>query len=388
MPFSKQHWIILIIMITEVLGFSLILPFLPFYARDLGASAFTIGLLGTSFSLFQFISAPIMGNLSDYYGRKPLLIISQFSTALGFLFLAFSHNIWMLFASRIVDGLLGSNGTIAQAYLSDISSKKDRSKAFGTSGIAFGFGFMVGPAIGGWLSQFGFSIPALVACGMSLLSIILTYFYLPETIKVKPKNFKLEAKILPINKLKKYFTNKNVQQQLTEFSLYVIGHAIFASNFSLYASHALDITPQQIGFGLGYIGFVSIIFRGFLLPKLIDHFPERILEKIALFFAFFALIGSSFVTNWPMIFVFLTFYAAGSGSLRPLMMGDISRSVDEKEQGALMGVTSSLNSIAQIIGPLTGGIILNNFLPQSMLWLAAGLIAGTSILVFKEKKFY
>ncbi len=388
MSFSKQHWIILIIMITEVLGFSLILPFLPFYARDLGASALTIGLLGTSFSLFQFISAPIMGNLSDYYGRKPLLIISQFSTALGFLFLAFSHNIWMLFASRIVDGLLGSNGTIAQAYLSDISSKKDRSKAFGTSGIAFGFGFMVGPAIGGWLSQFGFSLPALVACGMSLLSIILTYFYLPETIKVKPKNFKFEAKILPIKKLKKYFTNKNVQQQLTEFSLYVIGHAIFASNFSLYASHALDITPQQIGFGLGYIGFVSIIFRGFLLPKLIDHFPERILEKIALFFAFFALIGSSFVTNWPMIFVFLTFYAAGSGSLRPLMMGDISRSVDEKEQGALMGVTSSLNSIAQIIGPLTGGIILNNFLPQSILWLAAGLIAGTSILVFKEKKFF
>ena len=124
MKFKKEHYIILIIQITEVLGFSLVLPFLPLYAKDLGVTPFVIGLIPASFSFFQFFSAPIMGRLSDSYGRKPLLILSQLSTLLGFIVLAFAHNIWLIFLSRAIDGLLGSNFTIAQAYLSDTSTKK------------------------------------------------------------------------------------------------------------------------------------------------------------------------------------------------------------------------------------------------------------------------
>lgn len=185
MKLSKELLIILVIQITEVLGFSLILPFLPFYAQDLGASPLIIALVLSSFSLFQFISAPILGRLSDIYGRRPLLIASQISTFISFLILAKSTSLTMIFLSRAVDGLLGSNFTIAQAYISDISTKKNRSKAFGISGIAFGIGFLIGPAIGGFLSKFGFSVPAFIASGISFLTILATFFFLPETVTKK-----------------------------------------------------------------------------------------------------------------------------------------------------------------------------------------------------------
>ncbi|MFH2118223.1 MAG: MFS transporter, partial [Candidatus Paceibacterota bacterium] len=172
--FDRRLGIIFAIQVTEVLGFSLILPFLPFYALEYGATPFTVGMILTVFSLFQFISAPIMGSLSDTYGRRPLLLLSQFSTFVGFLVLGFANTLWLIFLSRAIDGLLGSNFTIAQAYISDITSTKNRSKAFGLSGAAFGFGFLIGPAIGGYLSRFGYSVPAYLAAGISLLSILLT----------------------------------------------------------------------------------------------------------------------------------------------------------------------------------------------------------------------
>ena len=154
--YDKRFITIFVIQITEVLGFSLILPFLPYYATNLGASPFKVSLILSTFSLFQFFSAPIMGRLSDSYGRRPLLIISQLSTFISFLVLGFSNSLFWIFTSRIIDGLLGSNFSIAQAYLSDISAEEDRSKVFGYSGVAFGLGFLVGPAIGGFLSQFGY----------------------------------------------------------------------------------------------------------------------------------------------------------------------------------------------------------------------------------------
>ena len=189
MKLTKEYVTIFVILVTEVLGFSLILPFLPFYAQQFGATPFIIGLIAASFSFFQFWSAPILGRLSDHYGRKPMLLISQFSTFLGFLILGYANSLWMIFLSRIVDGLFGANYTIAQAYLSDISSKKDRSKVFGLSGAAFGFGFLIGPGIGGWLSQFGFSVPSFMAAGVAFITLLIIAFVLPETIK-RPKGLK------------------------------------------------------------------------------------------------------------------------------------------------------------------------------------------------------
>ncbi len=388
MKLTKRHLIILVIMITEVLGFSLILPFLPFYAQQMGATPLQVGLLITSFSLFQFLTAPIMGRLSDIYGRKPLLIISQLSTVVSFIILALSNSLWMLYLSRIVDGLLGSNGTIAQAYLSDISSEKNRSKAFGISGVAFGLGFMVGPALGGFLSQFSYSLPAYLAALISFVSIILTLVFLPETVNHSdndPKRF--EFIVVDLAQFKQFWSQPGIRKQLIEFGTYALAHVIFSSNFALFANQKFGTTAKDIGLTLTYVGLISVVIRGVLIPKLIDWLGESLLKKIGIISMITGLLGLSIITNWNYIFLVVTLFAFGTGIIRPLMMADISRSVDKKKQGAILGVSNSIHSVAQIIGPLLGGFLLTKFFHNSVVLVSAAIMTiGLSLVMQKEKK--
>jgi len=367
MKLTKQHWIILAILITEVLGFSLILPFLPFYAKEFGASPLQIGLILTSFSFFQFLSAPIMGKLSDHYGRRPLLLLSQLSTFISFIILGFSNSLWMIALSRIVDGMLGSNNSIAQAYLSDISTKKNRSKIFGLSGVAFGFGFMIGPAIGGFLAKYSFALPSFLAAAVSLVTILMTYFLLPETVKRNGKKFDFKLKILDIHNFSKYFFKSESALKLRQFFTYILSHLLWTSSFAIYADFKYGLGPAQVGIVAAYIGVVSIVMRGFLIPKLIDKFGEKRLVKIGVLFVLLGLIAVGFSHTLLTLIVAVNIFAIGSGMMRPLMMGAISRSVSDKEQGAVLGVANSLNSLAQIIAPLAGGYVLSNFPPDFLI---------------------
>ncbi|PIS09709.1 hypothetical protein COT75_00785 [Candidatus Beckwithbacteria bacterium CG10_big_fil_rev_8_21_14_0_10_34_10] len=385
MKLDKRFIIIFIILVTEVLGFSLVLPFLPFMAQDLGASPFQVGLILSVFSVFQFVSAPIMGKLSDSYGRRPLLLFSQLSTFIGFIILGFSKSLWMIILSRIVDGLLGSNFSIAQAYLSDISSKKNRSKTFGLSGAAFGFGFMIGPAIGGLLSRFGYGLPSFVAALMALITILTTFFFLPETIKRKRKmNLKIE--ILKFSDFKSYLLDSKVAGKLRLFFSYVLSHAIWVSSFAMFAERQLGFNAVQVGYLLTFIGLVSIILRGFLLGKIIDLIGERNSQITGLAMVVLSMLGVSFAKDFYSALFFIGFFALGSGLLRPLLMASISKSVSPKKQGEVMGFTNSLGSLSQIIGPLLGGYLIANFFPGS-LGLAAGLVMIIGILTtLKGKK--
>jgi DHA1 family tetracycline resistance protein-like MFS transporter len=373
--YRKERITIFIILVTEVLGFSLILPFLPYLAGDFGASTFTIGLISTTFSFFQFFSAPIMGALSDVYGRKPMLILSQLSTLISFVILGFANSLGLIFISRIVDGLLGSNFTIAKAYLSDITAKKDRSKSFGMTGVAFALGFLIGPAVGGFLStQFNYQLPSFIAAGVSLLTILLTAFILPETVdNEKEKEFKL--KIIDLKKFKKYFDQPIVARKLKQFLLYILSHTILISSFALFVQQKFDLIPQQIGYFFTYIGLINIIFRGIVLGKLVDNFSEKRLQKIALLSIVIGMLGAALSPNAIVFGLVMTFFAFGGGLFRPLITGAISRSVSNQEQGAVMGITDSLGSVAQIFGPLIGGIVLQTTSPVVLGLLAAGLSA-------------
>ena len=372
-------------MVTEVLGFSLILPFLPFYAQKFGATPFTIGLIFASFSLFQFISAPIMGKLSDSFGRKPLLIFSQFSTFIGYIVLGFSNTLWMIFLSRIIDGLLGSNFTIAQAYISDISSKKDRTKALGLSGAAFGFGFLIGPGIGGYLASFNYSLPAFLAAGFSFLTIVLTYFFLPETI-TKRENLKLNMKIFEFDHYGKYFSKKKLFKKFLIFFSYVLNHSIFVSNWALFAERQLSFGTTEVGFTLTYIGFISIFIRTVLLSKMIDKLGENKLQLFGLISAFLGTFSMGFIDTTWLFVISITFFAFGSGISRPALLGSISREGSVKEQGLLMGITGSIMSFSQIIGPLIGGYLLNNFFPGTIGLVGSFILMCGIILLLSSKK--
>ena len=392
MKFTKELITILTIQLTEVLGFSLILPFLPFYAETFGASPFTIGLILASFSLFQFISAPIMGKLSDHYGRKPLLIISQISTFAGFLILGFASSLWMIIASRIVDGLFGSNMTIAQAYLSDISSKKDRSRMFGLSGAVFGFGFLIGPALGGFLAlQFGYGVPSFVAAGVSFITIITTVLFLRETVtssKRKRETFKFRKclHIIDIPSFKKYFSSPRTSSKLWQLFSFVLTHFVWVSTIALYAERQLGFGAWHIGFALTYVGVISILFRGVLLGRLIDRFAERPLKLFGASCIIIGLLISSFATAGWMFLLVLTFFSVGAGLLRPLLLGSISRTISKNEQGTIMGFTNSLGSLSCIIAPLIGGFCINHFIPGSVGLVAAVIMGLGLVLMIRDTR--
>jgi len=385
MKFKKEYLTILVIQITEVLGFSLILPFLPFYAQDLGATPFKIGLILSLFSICQFISAPIIGKLSDYYGRKPLLILSQFSTFISFIILGFANSLWMIYFSRAVDGILGSNFAVAQAYLSDVSSKKERSQAFGISGVAFGFGFLIGPAIGGLLSRKNYTLPSFIAAGISFLTILITAFFLKETIKRK-KVKKPQLSILNIADLKKYLYDPKVSPKMWQFFIYVSAHVVWVSSFALFAQKQINLSASHIGFLLAYIGLISIILRGILLGRLIDLFGEEKLKITGMFLMTIGMFLSIFISQWELFVLVMTFFATGSGLSRPILLGGLSKSVSSQEQGAVLGVGNSLGSLAQIFGPLIGGFLINYFFPGSLGLMGALIMSLGLVLVIREEK--
>lgn len=379
MDYRKEKTTIFIILVTEVLGFSLILPFLPFLAENFGASPFQIGLISTVFSFFQFFSAPIMGSLSDSYGRKPMLILSQISTLVSFIILAFANSLPLIFLSRIVDGMLGSNFTIAQAYLSDLTPKEQKSKSFALSGIAFSIGILVGPALGGFLStRTSYLVPSLLAALISLITVLVTWFALPETV-IQPEK-ELDISIIDLQRFKQYFAQPKTGRQLSQFFFYILAHTTWISSLALYAKERFNILPQQIGFFYTYIGLINVLFRGLILNRLIDRFNELKLQQISIASILIGLVGASLAPNPIIMVLLMTFFALGGGMFRPLIIGSLSKAIPAKEQGAILGTTNSLGSIAQIIGPLLGGFLLQNFSPVVLgLSAAAFLIVGLII---------
>lgn len=383
---KKEYFVIFLILVTEVLGFSLVLPFLPLYAQDLGASPLIVGLIFTSFSVFQLVSAPILGRLSDIYGRRPLLIISQLSTFAGFVVLGFANTLALIFLSRIIDGMFGSNFTVAQAYLSDISSKKDRSKAFGIAGAAFGVGFLVGPGIGGYLAQFDYSVPSFAAAGISLITVAMTIFLLPETVKRK-KDVKLDVRIIDFSAMRRFLADPVISPKLGAYFTFILSHVIFVSMMALFAERQIGLGPAEIGFLLMYVGLNAIIIRGVLLPRLIDFFGEYLLQFIAVASMILGLLGMAFASDFWVLILTTTFFSFGAGTARPILAGEISRQAKEDEQGALLGVADSLGSFGQIIGPLIGGFMINTFFPGSMALAAAAVMLAGLLLMLRNHNY-
>lgn len=370
---SKEQFTILLIMITETLGFSLILPFLPFFALEFGASVFEIGLIVSAFSLFQFFSAPILGRLSDHFGRKPLLIISQISTFLSFIILGFAGGVGMIFLSRIIDGMFGSNFVIAEAYLSDTSKPSERSKAFAISGVAFGIGFLIGPAIGGLLSTFGIKYLAFGAAAISLVSLVMSIVFLKETVKVADHKFATafkNIKFIDLAQIKRFLLNPTTSRKMASMFFYVFSSVLFISVFAIYVELKFGLTPRNVGFILAYVGIISIFLRLLFMPFVLKILSEKKLIVFAFGIYLVGILGLSLSPNLFVFFIFITFFTIGSGLLRPLIQAAVSVVTPAQEQGALLGVTNSFSSISQIFGPAMGATLIEHSIPQSVLFLA------------------
>jgi len=308
--FDKRLLIIFLILFTEVLGFSSVMAIIPYLADDLGLNEFQIGLVLSIFSICQLFASPITGKLSDKYGRKPLLLFSQTSTFIGFFLLGIASNVWILVAARLVDGLLGSNMTVAQAYISDVTTPKYRTKMFGYSSAVFGAGLIFGPVIGGILSTINYSVPMFFAAGVSLLSIMLVLIFLPESLN--KKETKLEFKfgdIIPIKETKHFFKSVKIRGVLMVFFIYSFGFFLFISTFALFAKKQFHIGVLEVSFYMAWIGVLRVIFQSVLINPLLKKLGENTTLRLGIFAMIFTMAFLIFSTSYWIVYLPLSFLA-------------------------------------------------------------------------------
>lgn len=357
--------IILITVFIDLIGFGMVIPILPFYAETppYNATPFEIGLLFSIYSWMQFFFSPILGRLSDRYGRRPILLISLAGSAVGYLIMGIAGTLAMVFLGRIIGGITGGNISTAQAYIADVTTRENRAKGMGLFGAMFGLGFILGPALAGILSKYGVHVPFYFAAGLSLANTIALYFILPET--VKPGSYDEQAPrknrfIELIESLReKAFGTVNLV-----YFLLVTAFSIMTYAFVLFTAYRFGYNAEQNGYLFAFVGFVAIIGQGFLFHKLVGIVGETRLTVIgclmmAASLAAFPLIGPA-VGGLTALLIICIVLSIGNAFASPSLTSLASKISPEHRQGVSLGVMQSAASLARAIGPMIGGVLLNN----------------------------
>ncbi len=379
--FDKRLYVIFLIIFTEVLGFSMVLPLVPFLGLSLGLTPLQIGLIISVFSICQLFASPITGKLSDNFGRKPLFILSQIGTFIGFIFLGFATTAILLIVARLIDGLLGSNMTVSQAYISDITEPKHRTRVYIYSSGVFGAGLVFGPFIGGILSTINYSVPMFFAAAITMISIALVILFLPETIPKKADKISLSFNdVIPADDVKHFVKNHQIRNILLMFFIYNIAFFLFISNISLLAEAQFNVTADQVSFYMVWIGVIRVGIQTILITHILRVLGENRALVTGIFSMTISMVSLAFSAEYLFVFVPLIFLAYGTGVSRPILTSELTNSVTQKETGTILGVNNSLNSVAQIITPIIGGFIIE-YLPSQTLPLLSA-ITFTSLILF------
>lgn len=363
--FTKENDRLIFILVTmflNFLGFSIIIPIMPFLVEEHipnpAQLATYVSILFSVYALAQFLAAPALGALSDLWGRRPILLISLFGSIVGYLFLALGGSFWLILVGRVIDGLTGGNISTVYAYLADITDPKDRSKYYGMIGAAGGFGFMVGPAIGGILGAVHITLPLYLAAGITAVNMIWGYFVLPESLKKENRLEKFELshlnpfghlfELLKLDILRNLFT--------TSFIFFVAFNSVYGMT-SIFSKDVFHWGTTQIGILLFFVGIIDIFSQGFLVRKLIPVLGEIKLSVIGLIMAAVGIaLASTTSINISVIIFYIgfTILNIGDGILEPSVSGLIANSVGPKVQGRVQGASQSVQAMARVLGPLLG----------------------------------
>ena len=355
--------VIFITVFIDLVGFGIVIPVLPYYAEGtgFGATPREVGLLFASYSVMQLVFAPVLGRLSDKYGRRPILLISLLGTSLGFLILGFASTLWMLFLGRIIDGISGGNISTAQAYIADVTTKENRAKGMGLIGAAFGLGFVFGPAIGGILSRWGINVPFLFAGGLAFANALLLYFTLPETVTADHPARASAASGRGWKQLLDALGQQQLAFVLTIYFLSIVSFSIMTASFSLFMMFRLGYDPWHSGWIFAFVGVVSAIVQGGLIGILVKRFgePGLVIAGGLLFSA--SLFASPFITPATGLLGILSIgalFSIGNALSAPSLSSLASKSASAAEQGSVLGVTQSVASIARVVGPSIAAVLI------------------------------
>lgn len=369
---------IFLIVFIDLFGFGVILPLLPFIAEKYQATPLQIGLLTSVYSFFQLVASPILGRLSDRFGRKSILIVSQLGSMVGFLLMALTHSLPLLFLSRIIDGTTGGNISIAQAYIADVTNERNRARGMGILGAAFGLGFILGPAIGGMLSKISFSAPAYLAAFISLLSIVATALFLKETVVVGSWQPQKRSSLFHF---KEILFSKPLGFLLVVFLLINLAFSGMQSTFALWTERTFAFGPSQIGGVFAFVGIMSVLTQLVLLPRLIKSVGERKLLSSGLLFMSIGLLSFPYILSPWMIFLSVPFLAIGNGFVNPTLQAIVSENVPRDRYGEVLGLLQSFGSFGRIFGPLLAGYLFGIY-DKDVPFVTSGLLVMfTFILV-------
>jgi len=403
--------ILLLTVLLDLIGFGIVLPILPTYAKDLGANPFMIGLIAAIFSIMQFIFSPLWGKLSDKVGRRPVMLISIFITALSYLVFSRASTIALLLFARGLSGIGSANIATAQAYITDVTDSKSRSGAMGMMGAAFGIGFIIGPLIGGLLKHnYGIQMVGYVAAALISIDFILAIFLLPESNKNAEKMkfgflkkrtadseprrstslFVGEKMSEYVEGLKLVFSSRPLVLLMTENYIYTFAIVnMQVASILLWKEYFLA-SDQQIGYLFAYVGIWSVVVQGGLIGKLIKKLGEH---KLFFWGHLFTFVGVFFVPFAPKTSLFslglfiLFFFAVGTSLVSPINFSMISLYSYKEKQGQILGLSQSVNSFARIMGPFSGSILygMNFHAPYIVAGVLTVMGAIIALRLFKYK---
>lgn len=373
----KKLFPILGITFIDIVGFSMLIPMLPYFVTHFGATPFVVGILFATFSFCQLVSAPLWGNASDRIGRKMVLIISQIGATIGWAMLAFAPSIGWVFIARIVEGVSGGNISITQAYVADLVEAKERARAFGLIGAMFGAGMVFGPFIGGLLfSRFGFSAPFLAAAGLQFVTLMLTITMLPES-RAKAD----DEQRVGLRDILTAFHRPRLSRILWQKLAISLGLYGWFAVFALYLQRQLGFSLTQTDYLFSLFAIFSVVMNGFLVGKISARLGDRTMSNVGLASLVGGLAAVPFVHDLATLAVTMALFSFGMALTNTGITALISNAASDREQGTVLGTSSSLDSLSGILAPPTSTAILTGYGSrfagmESMALTAVALIMG------------
>ncbi len=398
---------IFLVVFIVMLGFGLIMPLMPFFAGKYGASSSVVGFLVAAYAAAQFIGAPILGRMSDRTGRRPILVVSMAGTALGFSLLGLAEPLGkalasllsanptpalqnsvilgVMFLSRIISGLFGGMITVAQAYIADVTDESSRTQGMGMIGAAFGLGFIVGPVMGGVLSQWGFAVPAFAAAGMALLNLGTILFLLPESLTAARKaelmreGGQRKAALINLPEMMSKLGKPRLGPLLTIRLFVSLAMSLFMALFTLWAKDRLALSAQVTSYVMAYNGLLSIVAQVGLIGPLTRRFPNAQLMFWGVAMLSLSMFGWALTATMPVLLLVMIPMALATGVLNTVIGSATSWAVPPQEMGDALGTSSAFESISRVIAPSVGGWLLGALGAWAPGVLGGMLLAGLAV---------
>ncbi len=380
--------LIFIIMLMDVVGMTILFPISPYIVRQYSDLALNVTLLSVIYSAAQFFAAPLLGKLSDRWGRRPVLLLSLAGTGVGYLMFGFGGALWILFISRLIAGLSGGSISTASAYIVDVSKPEELSNAFTLLGMAWGIGLVLGPALGGALGQISLNAPAFFSAGLALINLVVSFFYLPESLPrerretraLRPSDFNTFQSISSIAKA------PGLTVLLVITVLFNFGFNSMLSTETLFIIWRFAAQPWQIGLMTMLVGLATAFVQAVMIQRLVPRFGEVLVAAACMLIQVVGALGMLVNPLFFMIYIIAVLRSAASGFIFPIMGTLSAKRVSHSEQGALMGVTTALGSMVGIIAPVIAGLMYDHLSPGAPYLLAMGFFAAATLLMARQKK--